>query len=69
MLGKYSDRLKVVFWQYEDELETKLKETLVEELNLNGIEDLEGFNKSLGSYDGRYFNDTGSAEYLVSLRL
>lgn len=63
LLGKYSDRLKVVFWQYEEELETKLKETLVEELNLNGIEDLEGFNKSLGSYDGKYFNDTRSAEY------
>ena len=64
LLEKYSHRLKVLFWQHEEDLESKLKETLVKELGLDDLNDVEGFNRSLGSsYDGLYFNDTGKAKY------
>lgn len=54
--NKNSQYLKLVSWQNESEFDKKLEEILVDELNLKDIKDIEQFNISLGSTDGRYYN-------------
>ncbi|MFT3995287.1 MAG: AAA family ATPase [Dysgonomonas sp.] len=51
-----SKYLRVEYWENESDFEKKFEDVLVCELNLNSIDDVETFNKSLGSIDGRYFN-------------
>lgn len=51
-----SQYLRVEHWQNEDDFETLFEKVLVEELELGSIENVQAFNKSLGSKDGRFFN-------------
>lgn len=53
---KDSKYLRVEQWQNESDFEKLFEEILVNELSMDSIKDLETFNKSLGSTDGRYFN-------------
>ncbi|MBK8501300.1 MAG: hypothetical protein IPL46_03320 [Saprospiraceae bacterium] len=51
-----SQYLRMESWENEAEFDKIFEKVLVEELGLASIEDVEAFNKSLGSNDGRYFN-------------
>jgi ATP-dependent exoDNAse (exonuclease V) alpha subunit len=51
-----SQYLRMESWENEAEFDKVFEKVLVEELGLDGIEDVETFNKTLGSSDGRYFN-------------
>lgn len=51
-----SQYLRMESWENEADFDKTFEKVLVEELGLSSIEDVEAFNKSLGSNDGRYFN-------------
>ncbi|WP_027376795.1 ATP-dependent DNA helicase [Kaistella palustris] len=51
-----SQYLRMEHWENETDFDKVLEKVLVEELGMSSIEDVETFNKSLGSVDGRYFN-------------
>ncbi|MGC3977779.1 MAG: ATP-dependent RecD-like DNA helicase [Paludibacteraceae bacterium] len=51
-----SNYLRIAYWENEAEFDKKFEEVLVSELGMSSIEDVETFNKTLGSSDGRYFN-------------
>ncbi len=51
-----SKYLRMESWENEAEFDKVFENVLVEELGLASIQDVEAFNKSLGSNDGRYFN-------------
>ncbi|GHB49109.1 ATP-dependent DNA helicase [Mongoliitalea lutea] len=51
-----SQYLRMESWENEAEFDKVFEKVLVEELGLSGIEDVQTFNKTLGSNDGRYFN-------------
>ncbi len=51
-----SQYLRMESWENEAEFDKKFEKVLVEELGMNSIEDVQTFNQSLGSNDGRYFN-------------
>lgn len=51
-----SQYLRMEGWENEADFDKKFEKVLVEELGMSSIEDVEAFNKSLGSNDGRYFN-------------
>lgn len=48
--------LRVEHWEKESDFDQLFEKVLVEELELESIKDVETFNKTLGSPDGRYFN-------------
>jgi len=54
--NRNSTYLRIEYWENETTFEKKLEEVLVEELGMESLEDVETFNKSLGSVDGTYFN-------------
>ncbi len=51
-----SKYLRVEHWQNEADFDKLFEKVLVEELELGSIENIQAFNKSLGSKDGSYFN-------------
>lgn len=51
-----SSYLRIEYWENETEFDKKFEDVLVSELGMSSIEDIETFNKTLGSSDGRYFN-------------
>jgi hypothetical protein len=51
-----SKYLRVEHWQTEADFDTLFEKVLVEELKLGSIENVQAFNQSLGSNDGRFFN-------------
>lgn len=55
--GRNSENLRFVKWTTSQELHAKLTAILVEELQLQGIDDQSGFEKSIGGseYEGRVF--------------
>lgn len=56
---KLNDNLEFISWENEDDYYEKLEGVLVDELNLECIEDINGFNRSLGAIDYNkktYFN-------------
>lgn len=56
---KTNDNLKFIPWENEDDYYKKLEEVLVDELKLDSINDINGFNRSLGAAnikESRYFN-------------
>ncbi len=58
-----SNYLRLEHWETETDFETLFEKVLVDELNLDSIEDVQSFNQSLGSTDGRYFNNSYDANY------
>lgn len=62
-LEKDSDNIRFVSWKDENDFEKVFLDVLVEELGMCSIEDIEGFNKMLGSCDGKFFNSTHRAKY------
>ncbi|MFN8238583.1 MAG: AAA family ATPase [Chitinophagales bacterium] len=58
-----SQYLRMESWENEADFDKKFEKVLVEELGMSSIEDVESFNKSLGSNDGRYFNSTNDSNY------
>ena len=50
-----SKYLRVEHWKNEDDFEKLFDKVLVDELKLDSIDDVAGFNKSLGSIDGTTF--------------
>lgn len=58
-----SDYLRIEHWENESDFESLFERVLVNELKLDSIEDIQNFNKSLGSNDGRYFNNSSDANY------
>ncbi|PWD98787.1 ATP-dependent DNA helicase [Marinilabilia rubra] len=58
-----SKYLRLEHWETEADFETIFEKVLVEELDLDSIEDIQSFNQSLGSTDGRYFNNSYDANY------
>lgn len=63
LTNKKSEYLRVVNWENETDFEKKFEEILVEELKLGTIDNIEEFNKKLGSVDGRYFNSSNDSQY------
>jgi len=63
MLNKDFENLTINSWKSDKEFESILTDVLVDELELTDINDVEGFNKSLGSNDGKFFNDSGKDKY------
>jgi ATP-dependent exoDNAse (exonuclease V) alpha subunit len=51
-----STYLRVEHWENESDFDRLFEKVLVEELGLKSINDVQSFNQSLGSKDGRYFN-------------
>lgn len=51
-----SKYLRIDFWENEASFEKKFEEVLVEELGMDSYNDIATFNKSLGSFEGIYFN-------------
>ncbi len=58
-----SQYLRMKGWENEAEFDKVFEKVLVEELGLSGIDDVQTFNKTLGSNDGRYFNSSNDANY------
>lgn len=54
--NKNSKYLRMEHWKNEEDFGTLFEKVLIEELGMNDLNDVESFNKSLGSNDGRYFN-------------
>ncbi|MDO6433017.1 ATP-dependent RecD-like DNA helicase [Flavitalea sp. BT771] len=48
--------LRIEYWENETIFEKKFEEVLVAELGMESLDDVETFNKTLGSADGTYFN-------------
>jgi len=63
LLKPNSKYLRVEHWENEDAFNTVFEKVLVEELGLESIEDVKAFNESLGSNDGKFFNNTNDANY------
>lgn len=62
--GKKSKYLELISWENEEEFEMKFEQSLIKELDLGNIENVQAFNKTLGStHDGKWFNSTNSAKY------
>ena len=54
-----NDNIRFIKWNDEDDYYAKLEEVLIEELELESIQDINGFNRSLGAVDSKnttYFN-------------
>ena len=51
-----STYLRMENWENESDFDKLFEKILVDELNLDSIEDIQKFNQTLGSVDGRYFN-------------
>ena len=51
-----SQYLRMEHWENETDFDKIFEKVLVEELGMSSIEDVQTFNQSLGSADGRYFN-------------
>ncbi len=51
-----STYLRMEHWENESDFESVLERVLVDELAMESITDIQKFNQSLGSEDGRYFN-------------
>lgn len=51
-----SQYLRMESWENEADFDKTFEKVLVEELGMSSIEDVQAFNQSLGSSDGRYFN-------------
>ena len=51
-----SQYLRMESWENEDDFDKTFEKVLVDELGMSSIEDVQTFNQSLGSSDGRYFN-------------
>ncbi|MEZ4883859.1 MAG: ATP-dependent RecD-like DNA helicase [Chitinophagales bacterium] len=58
-----SKYLRVEHWENESDFDKIFETVLVEELGMKSIQDVQAFNQSLGSADGRYFNNTNDANY------
>jgi ATP-dependent exoDNAse (exonuclease V) alpha subunit len=58
-----SKYLRVEHWKTESDFEQTFEKVLIQELKLDSIEDVKTFNQSLGSEDGRFFNNSLDAEY------
>lgn len=55
--------IRFIPWKDEYYFEEVFFKVLIEELGLEGLSDIEGFNKTLGSCDGINFNSTHKARY------
>ncbi|MGR3809082.1 AAA family ATPase [Jiulongibacter sp. NS-SX5] len=64
-----SQYLRVEHWENESDFDTLFENVLVEELGLDSIEDVQAFNQSLGSTDGRYFNFKEAAKVAESWQI
>ncbi len=51
-----SQYLRMESWENEADFDKTFEKVLVDELGMSSIEDVQTFNQSLGSSDGRYFN-------------
>ncbi len=51
-----SEYLRIEHWEKEGDFERVFEKVLVEELALESLGDIQKFNQSMGSEDGRYFN-------------
>lgn len=51
-----STYLRIEQWENEAEFERIFEKVLVEELRMQSLQDVQTFNQTLGSADGRYFN-------------
>lgn len=51
-----SQYLRMESWENEADFDKTFERVLVDELGMSSIEDVQTFNQSLGSSDGRYFN-------------
>lgn len=58
-----STYLRVEHWENESDFDQLFENVLVEELGLDAIDDVQTFNQTLGSSDGKYFNNTNQANY------
>jgi ATP-dependent exoDNAse (exonuclease V) alpha subunit len=58
-----SKYLRVEHWGNEDDFNKVFEKVLIDELELDSIDDVKAFNQSLGSSDGRFFNNTNDANY------
>lgn len=61
--GETGDFLRIERWKNPADFEALIERVLVDELGLSSIADVGVFNKTLGSSDGRYFNNSADAHY------
>lgn len=64
-----SEFLRIENWEKESDFDKVFEQVLVEELGLKDIDDVQTFNQSLGSVDGRYFNFKTSVEKVESWQI
>lgn len=64
--GKY---LRVEKWQNESDFEQLLETTIIEELGLDSIEDVKGFNKTIGANEKGWFNRNDAAKRIENWQL
>lgn len=64
-----SKYLRIEHWEKEVDFEGLIEKVLVDELGMQSLEDVEAFNKSLGSNDGRYFNFREAAKQAESWQI
>lgn len=63
LTNKKSKFLRFEKWKNETEFEKVLEKLLVDELGIGSIDNVQEFNKKIGSSDGIYFNGTKDANY------
>jgi len=64
-----STYLRMENWENEFDFDRLLEKVLVQELGMSSLDDIEQFNKSLGSNDGRYFNFREAAKKVESWQI
>ena len=64
--GKY---LRVEKWKNESDFENLLEKVIVEELNINDITDIKGFNRTIGANEKGYFNREDAAKRIEAWQL
>jgi ATP-dependent exoDNAse (exonuclease V) alpha subunit len=64
-----STYLRVEHWENESDFDQLFEKVLVEELGLDSIDDVQTFNQTLGSSDGRYFNFKEAAKAAESWQI
>ncbi|MBR9920305.1 MAG: AAA family ATPase [Bacteroidetes bacterium] len=62
LAGKKSNYLRVAGWKNEEDFERLFEDVLQEELELESLGDVIGFNLSLGAVNGQWFNFRGDTE-------
>lgn len=66
--GRLKDRVSFKSWSTPEELEQRIYETLCEETDMKDVDDIQGFNLSIGGYiNNGWMNFAGSEEHIEKI--